>query len=331
MSFRGGGGGGGRGFGGGGRGFGGGDRGGFGAPRGGDRGRGFGGRGGRGGFNMEPDPPEMITEIGEFMHGAEEDLIFRVTPEGKTPRFNCFIYTQDKAKIGKIDELLGAVTDVMFSAKPERGVTAASLQPGSKAFCSPTQLSDTSMFTNPPPRPPLSLARGSIGRGCGGRGGPRGGFSGGARSGFGGFGRGGRGGDLGRGLGVVGGFGGGFRGGRGGDRGGFGGGSGIGGGFGGGGGGFGGGGGRGGFGSGAFPFSIEGAPEAATATDAQQIASVSCPPAAAAGAGATAAAGSSAVKLDRRGVDSETSSGRIRLSLSDVLAQLPQMGMPPTQ
>jgi H/ACA ribonucleoprotein complex subunit 1 len=218
MSFRGGGGGGGRGFGGGGRGFGGGDRGGFGAPRGGgDRGRGFGGRGGRGGFNMEPDPPEMITEIGEFMHGAEEDLIFRVTPEGKTPRFNCFIYTQDKAKIGKIDELLGAVTDVMFSAKPERGVTAASLQAGLKVFCSPTQINNTSMFTNPPP------ARGRGGRG--GRGGPRGGFGGGDRGGFGGRGGGfgGRGGDRG-------GFGGGGRGFGGGDRGGFGGGRGFGGG-----------------------------------------------------------------------------------------------------
>jgi DNA repair exonuclease SbcCD ATPase subunit len=56
---------------------------------------------------MEPDPPEMITELGEFMHGAEEDLIFRVTLEGKVPRFNCFIYTQDEGGTPWEDGTLG--------------------------------------------------------------------------------------------------------------------------------------------------------------------------------------------------------------------------------
>jgi H/ACA ribonucleoprotein complex subunit 1 len=206
MSFRGGAGGGrggGRGFGGGaprgGGGFGGGGRGGGG---GGFGGRGGGG-GGRGGFNAEPDPPEQVIQIGKFLNAAEGDLLFSVTEPNKVPRFNAFIYTQQKAKIGKIDEILGSTDDVMFSAKPAAGVQASSLQEGSTCWISPTQINNTRQFTDPPP------SRGRGGRG--GRGGGGGGFGGG-RGGGGGFGGAGRGGG---GFGAPrggGGFGGGGRG-----------------------------------------------------------------------------------------------------------------------
>lgn len=195
-------------------GFGGGSRG---APRGfgggGDRGRGFGG-GGRGGFGgrggmMEPDPPEFVQLIGTFMNAAEGDMLFKVTEQGKVPRFNAFIYTKDKAKIGKIDEILGATDDVMFSAKPMDGVQPTSLEEGTQAWISPTQINGIRQFTDPPP------PRGRGGRGRGGPGGPRGGFGGDRGGGFrGGFGGGDRGGF--RGGGDRGGFRGGF-----GDRGGF--------------------------------------------------------------------------------------------------------------
>jgi H/ACA ribonucleoprotein complex subunit 1 len=169
--------GGGGGFGGGG--FGGGGRGGGGGFGGGGRGFGRGGdRGGRGGGGrmMEADPPEVITLCGEYMHAAEGDLLYKCPIQGQVPRFNAFVYTQSKAKIGKIDEVMGSVTDVMFSVKPEKGVNADSLNPGDKVFCSTTQMGPTSFFTNPPkPR----------GRGRGGRGGDRG------RGGPGGFSRGG--------------------------------------------------------------------------------------------------------------------------------------------
>ena len=198
--------------------FGGGGRGGFGggggfAPRGGGfapRGGGFaprggrgGGFGGRGGGFMEADPPEEIALIGKYMHAAEGDLIYSVPREGVVPRFNAFIYTKEKAKIGKIDEILGATGDIMFSAKPVPGVQPDSLEEGSEVYVSPTQINGTRMFTDPP------RARGRGGRG-GGRGGARGGF---APRGGGFAPRGGGFGDRG-----------GFRGGgRGGDRGGFGG------------------------------------------------------------------------------------------------------------
>lgn len=212
--FRGGAPGGGRGFGGGGgRGFGGG--GGMGG------GRGFGGGrggGGRGGFNAEPDPPEQIMLIGKYIHTAEGDMLYSVPVKDIVPRFNTFIYTKEKAKIGKIDEVLGTTTDVMFSVKPIPGVQPSSFEAGAEAYISTTQTSPLRMFTDPP-RPRGGRGRG--GRGGGDRGG-RGGSFGGGR----GFGdRGGRGGSFGGG--GRGSFGGGGRGSFGGGRGSFGGGRGF--------------------------------------------------------------------------------------------------------
>lgn len=186
-----------RGFGGrggGGRGFGGprGGGGGFGGGRGGGGfggGRG-GGRGGRGGYSAEPDPPDHVEEVGTFMNAAEGELVYKVTVQGQVPRFNAFVYTENKAKIGKIEEILGNTTDVMFSVKPAPGVQAASLNEGDKVYISATQFSPLRMFTDPP------KPRGRGGRG-GGRGGDRGGRGG--RGGFGGGDRGGRGGFGGRG------------------------------------------------------------------------------------------------------------------------------------
>ncbi|KAG5468478.1 hypothetical protein LSCM1_02458 [Leishmania martiniquensis] len=193
------------------RGFGGrgGDRGGGGRSFGGGRGNGsF--RGGRGGYMAEPDPPEQVVEAGTFMNAAEGELVYKVTAHAQVPRFNAFVYTENKAKIGKIEEILGNTTDVMFSVKPSPGVQAASLTEGDKVYISPTQFTPLRVFTDPP-KP----------RGRGGRGGSRGGDRGG-RGGFGGRGSFGGGGDRGGrgGFGGRGSFGGGGdRGGRGGFRG----------------------------------------------------------------------------------------------------------------
>lgn len=197
----------------GGRGFGGGAGGrGFGGGMGGGRGFGGGrGGGGRGGFNAEPDPPEQIMLIGKYIHTAEGDMLYSVPLKDVVPRFNTFIYTKEKAKIGKIDEVLGTTTDVMFSVKPVPGVQPSSFEAGAEAYISTTQTSPLRMFTDPP-RPRGRGGRG--GRGGGDRGGRGGGFGGGR--GFGGGDRGGRGSFGGGGRGS---FGGGGRGSFGGGRG----------------------------------------------------------------------------------------------------------------
>lgn len=131
--------------------------------------------------------------------------------------------------IGKVDEVLGPITQVYFTVKPTEGVQAKSFRAGDKVFISSDKLLPLQRFL-PKPKPPPGLepakvkkrggasgARGFGGRG-GGRGGARGGSfgrggRGGAPRGGGGFGRGGAGrggfsrggGDRGRGRGRGGG------------------------------------------------------------------------------------------------------------------------------
>lgn len=163
----------------------------------------------------EPDPPENVEEVGTFMNAAEGELVYKVTAHGVVPRFNAFVYTEHKAKIGKIEEILGNTTDVMFSVKPSPGVQAASLSEGDKVYISPTQFTPLRLFTEPPkPR-----GRGGRGGGRGGDRGGRGGVRGGDRGGRGGFGGRGSFGGMGGGRGSFGSGGRGSFGGRGGGRG----------------------------------------------------------------------------------------------------------------
>ncbi|NWT21142.1 GAR1 protein, partial [Vireo altiloquus] len=127
MSFRGRGGGGGRG-GGFNRGGGGGDRGGF--NRGG-RG-GFGRGGGRGGFNRggyDQGPPERVVLLGEFMHPCEDDIVCKCkTEENKVPYFNAPVYLDNKEQIGKVDEIFGQLRDFYFSVKLSENMKASSFK-----------------------------------------------------------------------------------------------------------------------------------------------------------------------------------------------------------
>ncbi|KAK5864494.1 hypothetical protein PBY51_015731 [Eleginops maclovinus] len=205
MSFRGGGGRGGRGGGGfsrgGGGGYGGGrGGGGFG---GGGRGGGFGrgGGGGRGGFRQQDyGPPEYVVGLGEFVHPCEDEIVCKcTTEENKVPYFNAPVYLENKEQIGKVDEIFGQLREFYFSVKLSDNMKASSFKKMQKFYIDPMKLLPLQRFL---PRPP-----GEKGPPRGGRGG-RGGGRGGARGG--GF-RGGRGGSFGGGRG-----GGGFGGSRGG-------------------------------------------------------------------------------------------------------------------
>ncbi len=173
--------------------------GGAGAPRGAPRGRGgFGGGrgrgGGGGGFSRAPEgPPESVVEMGSFMHACEGELVVRSTNE-KVPYFNATIFLANKTPVGKVEEIFGATTDLMFTVKPVDGVVATSFKEKDLLFIDPMKLLPMARFLPPAPgekRPPPPGGRGG-GRGGrgGGRGAPRGrgGFS---RGGGGGFSRGG--------------------------------------------------------------------------------------------------------------------------------------------
>ncbi|OMJ14482.1 H/ACA ribonucleoprotein complex subunit 1 [Smittium culicis] len=100
--------GGGRGGGGGSRGgFSGGSRGGFGGGRGGGRG-GF--RGGSNNYNS--GPPDSVLEMGSFMHDCEGDMVCKSTST-KVPFFNAPVYLQNKTQVGKVDEILGPINEML--------------------------------------------------------------------------------------------------------------------------------------------------------------------------------------------------------------------------
>jgi H/ACA ribonucleoprotein complex subunit 1 len=93
-----------------------------------------------------------------FVHNAEGELLCRLT-HVMIPYFNAGIYLENKAKIGKVEEILGPINKVFFSVKPDHGVNPASFKENDKFFIGTDKLLPLSRFTNE-----------SKGRGGGGRG-----------------------------------------------------------------------------------------------------------------------------------------------------------------
>ena len=200
-----------------------------GGSRGGPRG-GF--RGGRGGFGGRPQaslgPPQDVYEVGTFKHECEKDIVCDLTLDQKVPFFNAQIWSSDDSKkslIGKLDEILGSLTEIYFTIKCSEGVQASSFKAGDKFYIATDKVLPLDRFipkpvVKGPPAPKPKKKKGPSAGGArggfsGGRGGSRGGFSGGRGGSRGGF-SGGRGGSRG-------GFSGGRGDSRGGSRGGFGG------------------------------------------------------------------------------------------------------------
>lgn len=86
---------------------------------GGSSGGGF--RGGRGGGRQsfgggyggyQQGPPDQVVEMGEFMHACEGEMVCKST-NPKIPYFNAPIYLENKTQIGKVDEILGPINEVV--------------------------------------------------------------------------------------------------------------------------------------------------------------------------------------------------------------------------
>ncbi|GJJ69718.1 H/ACA ribonucleoprotein complex subunit 1 [Entomortierella parvispora] len=163
-----------------------------GAPRGGRGGFGGSSRGGRGGFGGAPSfgPPESVTEIGQFMHACEGEMVCKST-NVKIPYFNAPIYLENKSQIGKVDEILGPMNELYFTIKLQDGMVATSFKTNDKVFIAPDKLLPLERFLPKPKVVGGKVAkRGGMqgmNAGRGGRGAPRGGARGGrggARGGF---------------------------------------------------------------------------------------------------------------------------------------------------
>lgn len=71
--------------------------------------------------------------MGEFMHDVEGEMMCTSTNE-KIPYFNAPIYLENKTPVGKVDEILGPITQVYFTIKPTEGIQAKSFKKGDKFF-----------------------------------------------------------------------------------------------------------------------------------------------------------------------------------------------------
>jgi H/ACA ribonucleoprotein complex subunit 1 len=133
--------------------------------------------------------------MGSFMHACEGEMVVRSTNE-KVPYFNAGIYLANKTLIGKVEEIFGATTGLMFTIKCAEGVVATSFKEKDTLYINPEKLLPMARFLPPAPgekRPSMGGMRGGGGRG-GMRGGSRGGMRGGGGRGGGMRGGGGRGG-----------------------------------------------------------------------------------------------------------------------------------------
>lgn len=163
MSFRGGGRGGGGSFRGGRGGGGGFGRGGGGGFRGGGRGGGRGGYGGGGGGGRwDEGSPASVTPLGTFLHPCEGEMVYQST-QTMVPYFNAPVYLETKSMIGKVEEILGPISSLMFTVKPIEGVVPASFKAGDKVFIAPEKLLPLSRFLPKPAAPKAPKKRGSGG------------------------------------------------------------------------------------------------------------------------------------------------------------------------
>lgn len=128
-------------------------------------GRGRGGPRGGGSFHQDPGDP---TEVGEVMNACEGNQLLCKATVQKVPWFSKPVSLEGGGEIGRIDEILGPVTQHMFSVKTNDGVNPDSIKAGTKVYMGSNFLFPMTRFTEPKPM---------RGRG-GGRGGPRGSFRG---------------------------------------------------------------------------------------------------------------------------------------------------------
>ena len=105
------------------------------------------------------------------MHATEGEMVCRLT-NAMIPYFNASVFLENKAKIGKVEEVLGPINKVYFTVKVDSGVNATSFKTDDKVHIGTDKLLPLSRFTQEQKRP--AGGRGAGGRGAGGRGGGRG-------------------------------------------------------------------------------------------------------------------------------------------------------------
>jgi H/ACA ribonucleoprotein complex subunit 1 len=115
-----------------------------------------------------------MVEVGQVIHECESEMVCKLTQaDTKIPYFNANVYLENKKKIGKVDEIFGPITNVMFTVKPDTGIVASSFKAADAVYIGTDKLLPITRFTQPGGG---GGRGGGRGRGAaGGRGGGRGG------------------------------------------------------------------------------------------------------------------------------------------------------------
>ncbi|KAF2751813.1 hypothetical protein M011DRAFT_373645, partial [Sporormia fimetaria CBS 119925] len=107
---------------------------------------------GRGGFGQQSfGPPAQVLEMGSFIHECEGEMLCE-SINTKIPYFNAPIYLENKACLGKVDEILGPLNQVYFTIKPQEGIQAKSFKSGDKFYIGGDKLLPLEKFL-PKPKP----------------------------------------------------------------------------------------------------------------------------------------------------------------------------------
>lgn len=91
--------------------------------------------------------------MGIFVHAVEDEMLCSSTILDKVPYFNAPIYLQNKAVIGKVDEILGPINEVYFSVKMGESMVANSFKKGDKVYIGGDKLLPLERFL-PKPKVP---------------------------------------------------------------------------------------------------------------------------------------------------------------------------------
>lgn len=71
--------------------------------------------------------------MGLFLHPCEGEMVCARSPlQSKIPYFNAPIYLENKTQIGKVEEILGPMTELFFTVKLDAGVVAGSFKKNDK-------------------------------------------------------------------------------------------------------------------------------------------------------------------------------------------------------
>ena len=88
--------------------------------------------------------------MGTCVHAVEDEMLCSSIMADKVPYFNAPIYLQNKAVVGKVDEILGPINEVYFSVKMGEGMVASSFKKGDKVYIAGDKLLPIERFLPKP-------------------------------------------------------------------------------------------------------------------------------------------------------------------------------------